>query len=267
MKKIFLTILFLCLIMFCYQKFESKIEKHLEKPKPDTLQVIQKRDKIIIGVREDTEPFGYRDENGNIVGFDADVAKMVAKYILGSEDKLVLVPVTAQNRIRKLTSGEVDILIATMSITWQRWQLVDFTKPYFMAGQAIMTKKSNPAMGLKGLHDKKFIVVYGSTAEENLRKNSPDIKTVGYKTYKEALQALKEDKADCIYADDTILYGLAAKDDSVKILPVRYSEEPYAIATRKGEAPILIEKLDYVIDNLEKKKYLEALKVKWKVKK
>lgn len=259
MKKLISLLLFLCLFLCgCDLNFD-KTENI------DTLRVIKKRNKVIIGVRDDTAPFGFRDKNGNLTGFDIDLAKTIAKYLVDSEDKIQFVPVTASNRIMKLNSGEVDMLIATMSTTWQRWQLVDFSTPYFVAGQAIMVKKSNPAIGLKGLKNKKLMVVYGSTGEENLRKNIPDSEVIGFKTYKEAFQALKEGKAEGIFADDTILYGLAQNDDSVKILSARYSEEPYAIAVRKENSKELLERLNYIIENLQTTKKLEKLEEKWEI--
>lgn len=257
MKKIVLLLIMICFILCGCKKQEEPVQ--------DVLSIIKSRDKIIVGVRDDTAPFGFRDNKGNLTGFDVDLAKITAKYLLGSEEKVELVPVTAQNRIMKLNSGEVDILIATMSTTWQRWQLVDFSNPYFIAGQAIMVKKSNPAMGLRALKGKKLSVVYGSTGEENLRKNIPDVEVTGYKNYAEAFQALKAGKVEGIFADDTILYGLANHDNSVKILPARYSEEPYAIAARKENSKELIEKINYIIENLQNTKQLDKLEKKWKV--
>lgn len=259
MKKLISLLLFLCLFLCGCNLNTDKSEQM------DTLRVIKKRNKVIIGVRDDTAPFGFRDKSGNLTGFDIDLARIITKYLVDSEDKVQFVPVTASNRIMKLNSGEVDMLIATMSTTWQRWQLVDFSTPYFVAGQAIMVKKSNPAIGLKGLKNKKLMVVYGSTGEENLRKNIPDSEVIGFKTYKEAFQALKEGKAEGIFADDTILYGLAQNDDSVKILSARYSEEPYAIAVRKENSKELLERLNYIIKNLQTTKKLEKLEEKWKI--
>ena len=75
MKKIFLVILFLCFIFCgCGKK----------QPKSDVLSEIYKRDKIIVGVREDAAPFGYRDEKGNLLGFDIELARTIAKSLLGN---------------------------------------------------------------------------------------------------------------------------------------------------------------------------------------
>ena len=265
MKKFILLLILICLGVYGYLSLEEKLNLDEINKNKNIFTTIIKRDKIIIGVRDDAVPFGFRDEKGNLAGFDVDLAEIIAESLLGSKNKVELVPVNAQNRIMKLKSGEVDMLVAAMSTTRQRWQLVDFSKPYYLAGLAIMTKKSNPAIGLKSLRKNKFIVVYGSTAEESLRKNVPDIEVIGFKTYKEAFQALQAGEAEGIYADDTILYGLARGDDSVKILAPRYSKEPYAVAVRKEDSAELLERINFIIENLEKTKRLEKLAEKWDV--
>lgn len=257
MKKIILSFLFLCLICSgCGKK----------QPKLDTLGTIIQRDKLIVGVRDDTAPFGFRDKNGNLTGYDIELAHIIAKGVLKDEKKVEFVPVTASNRIMKLNSGEVDILIATMSITEQRQQILDFSMPYHMAGQAILTNRTSKAVSLKDFEGKKLIIVFGSTSENNLRTNVPEIEVIGFKTYKDAFNALKAGKAQGIVADDTILYNLALGDSSVKILPKRYSQEPYAVAFRKEkEAARLIREIDYIIDNLKSTGKLNKMREKWNI--
>lgn len=258
MKKIVLALLFLCLICCgCGKKAPAK----------DDLNAIIQRDKLIVGIRNDAPPFGFKDKDGFTVGYDADLAKLVAKAILGDEKKVEFVPVTASNRILKLNSGEVDCLIATMSITAQRQQILNFSSPYYMAGQAILVKNSSKASSLRDFSGKKLIIVFGSTSERNLRSNVPEVTIIGYKTYQEAYNALKAGKADGIVADDTILLGFSTNDKSVKILPKRYSKEPYAVVFRKDEASSNFNsKVDYIIENLQSSGKLNRLQEKWKIK-
>lgn len=258
MKKIVLALLFLCLICCgCGKKAPAK----------DDLNAIIQRDKLIVGIRNDAPPFGFKDKDGFTIGYDADLAKLVAKAILGDEKKVEFVPVTASNRILKLNSGEVDCLIATMSITAQRQQILNFSSPYYMAGQAILVKNSSKASSLRDFSGKKLIIVFGSTSERNLRSNVPEVTIIGYKTYQEAYNALKAGKADGIVADDTILLGFSTNDKSVKILPKRYSKEPYAVVFRKDEASSNFNsKVDYIIENLQSSGKLNRLQEKWKIK-
>lgn len=258
MKKLILALLFLCLICCgCGKKAPAK----------DDLNAIIQRDKLIVGIRNDAPPFGFKDKDGFTVGYDADLAKLVAKAILGDEKKVEFVPVTASNRILKLNSGEVDCLIATMSITAQRQQILNFSSPYYMAGQAILVKNSSKTSSLRDFSGKKLIIVFGSTSERNLRSNVPEVTIIGYKTYQEAYNALKAGKADGIVADDTILLGFSTNDKSVKILPKRYSKEPYAVVFRKDEASSNFNsKVDYIIENLQSSGKLNRLQEKWKIK-
>ena len=258
MKKIVLALLFLCLIC-CSCVKKSVIN--------DDLTTITQRDRLIVGIRNDAPPFGFKDKNGFTVGYDADLARLIAKGILGDEKKVEFVPVTASNRIMKLNSGEVDCLIATMSITTQRQQFLNFSTPYYMAGQAILVRSSSKATSLRDFTGKKLIIVFGSTSEKNLRSNVPEVTVIGYKTYNDAYNALKNGKADGIVADDTVLLGFSTNDKSVKLLPKRYSKEPYAVVFRKDDASInFTNKVNYIVENLQSTGRLNRLQEKWKIK-
>lgn len=258
MKKIVLALLFLCLIC-CSCGKKSVIN--------DDLTTITQRDRLIVGIRNDAPPFGFKDKNGFTVGYDADLARLIAKGILGDEKKVEFVPVTASNRIMKLNSGEVDCLIATMSITTQRQQFLNFSTPYYMAGQAILVRSSSKATSLRDFTGKKLIIVFGSTSEKNLRSNVPEVTVIGYKTYNDAYNALKNGKADGIVADDTVLLGFSTNDKSVKLLPKRYSKEPYAVVFRKDDASInFTNKVNYIVENLQSTGRLNRFQEKWKIK-
>ncbi len=258
MKKIVLALLFLCLIC-CSCGKKTVIN--------DDLTTITQRDRLIVGIRNDAPPFGFKDKNGFTVGYDADLARLIAKGILGDEKKVEFVPVTASNRIMKLNSGEVDCLIATMSITTQRQQFLNFSTPYYMAGQAILVRSSSKATSLRDFTGKKLIIVFGSTSEKNLRSNVPEVTVIGYKTYNDAYNALKNGKADGIVADDTVLLGFSTNDKSVKLLPKRYSKEPYAVVFRKDDASInFTNKVNYIVENLQSTGRLNRLQEKWKIK-
>lgn len=258
MKKIVLALLFLCLIC-CSCGKKSVIN--------DDLTTITQRDRLIVGIRNDAPPFGFKDKNGFTVGYDTDLARLIAKGILGDEKKVEFVPVTASNRIMKLNSGEVDCLIATMSITTQRQQFLNFSTPYYMAGQAILVRSSSKATSLRDFTGKKLIIVFGSTSEKNLRSNVPEVTVIGYKTYNDAYNALKNGKADGIVADDTVLLGFSTNDKSVKLLPKRYSKEPYAVVFRKDDASInFTNKVNYIVENLQSTGRLNRLQEKWKIK-
>ena len=233
------------------------------KPK-NQFNVIKKRGHIIVGVRSDTKPFGYYNINGKLQGFDIDLARAVAKHIFADSNAIELVPVTAANRIQMLNSGKVDILIATMSITNQRNMVVDFSDPYYVAGQAVLVKNRAKINSIRQLNRKKVIIVYGSTGEESIRMNAPQAIVRGYKNYERAYAALKRGEAEAMIADDTILYNLALDDPGVKILNKRFSKEPYAVAFRKGDESVqLRDSVNFTLDLLEHSGQLRDMKRKW----
>ena len=230
----------------------------------DDLTTIIERDQIIIGVKTDTPPFGYLDKDGKNIGFDIDLAKLITKKLLKDESKVNFVPVNPANRIMKLSANEVDMVIATMSVTPNRRVILNFSVPYHIAGQAIMVLKDSKLSSLNELNGKKAIIVFGSTVEKNLRTNVPNITIIGYKTYPEAVAALKQGKADAMIADDTILMGFAMNDSSLKILPRKYSKEPYAVAFRKtDESQELLKAVNLELKESINRGEIKQLKAKW----
>jgi len=256
MKKKLLSIFAICFVILfagCTKKDDS-----------DTLTKILKRGKIIVGVKYDTKPFGFINENQQLDGFDVDLAKYIAKFILGDENKIEFKQVTPSNRILSLNSGQVDMVIATMSRTKQRSQVIDFSRPYYDAGQAILVPAKSDIRSMSDLNGKKVIIVFGSTAERNLRQIAPDADIVGFTTYPSGYSALKQGRADAMTSDDTILMGFAMADKSLKLLPTKYSQELYAIAFKKGkDSETLIQRVNFVLDGMEKTGELKQLKNKW----
>jgi len=259
-KKIFL--LLMLVIFIC-----SGCGKKQEEVYTNDLQTIIERDKLVVGVKTDTYPFGYKDKKGRYLGYDPALARLIAKGLLGDEKKVEFVPVTTSDRIMKLYSGDVDMLIATMSVTPQRKKLIMFSKPYHIAGQAILVKKGSLVRSLKDLSDKKVIIVFGSTSEKSIRLAVPGVTIIGCKTYPAALQLLKSGKAEAIVSDDTILLGMALRDKSVELLPKRYSKEPYGVALRNGpESADLLTAVNNVIDIETHNGHLKKIKASYGIK-
>lgn len=230
----------------------------------DVLGKIKKNDYITIGVRSDSKPFGYIDKDSELKGFDIELAKLITKGLLGDENKVKFVYVTPSNRIISLTSGKVDMVIATMTITPQRKSVVNFSDPYYIAGQAVMVLENSNIKSASDLNDKKVIVILGSTGEKNIRYFAPNAIIQGYKTNTEAYQALKNGLADALTTDDTILTGFSMDDNTVRILPKRYTQEPYAIAFRQEKNSDNLKKsVNLILDNLKNSGQLNKLRHKW----
>ena len=256
MKKYFLTI-FTLITLLLTTSCTTENQNNL-------LETIIKNDKIVVGVKFDSKPFGFKDKNGNLQGFDIDLAKKIAKNILGDENKVEFVQVTPSNRILTLTSGKADIIIATMSITPQRQHVVNFSIPYYIAGEALMTPIKSDINGLTDLKGKKIIVVLGTTSERNIKQLVPGAIIKGYKTDIEAYNALLNNKGDAFINDDTILFGLMNNNPNMKILSKRYTQEPYAIAFRQDEtSESLRHNINHILEHMQKSGELNRLKNKW----
>ena len=232
---------------------------------PGTLNAVLKRKKLIVGVRTDARPFGFIGEDGYNYGFDVDLGSELALYLVNRYANAVeYVPVTAQNRIAYLNSGKVDCLIATMSITENRSKLMDFSVPYYESGQAIMVPHWSKISTLKELNGQRVIIVYGSTSEINVRNELPDSTIMGYKNYDDAVKALKDGLAVAIIADDSVLLDYVYRDKYFKLLPGRYSVEPYAIAFRKGkDTESLRQYTDFFLKEYARTGKLTRLQHKW----
>lgn len=101
----------------------------------------------------------------------------------------------------------MDIVIATLSVNERRKDIIDFSRPYFVAGQAIMVPRYSRISSISQLNNKPVAIVLGTTGEKTLRLLAPNANAVGTLTYKEAFELLKQNKVDAILADDSLYTG------------------------------------------------------------
>ncbi len=203
-----------------------------------TLAKIKERDKFVVGVKYDLNLFGLKDPaTGNVEGFDIDIAKAIAKKVLGDENKIELKEVTSKTRIPMLKNGEIDAIIATMTITEDRKKEVDFSDVYFLAGQSFLVKKDSSINGLKDMQKgMKIVTAKGSTSAKNIRASAPDVEVLEFENYAEAFTALKAGQGDALTTDNALLYGMAKQDPNYRVTEETFTEEPYGIAISKGDA-------------------------------
>lgn len=236
-----------------------------KKQKPmDLYDSIKQRGSIVVGVEKDIKPFSFQNEEGKQDGFEIDIAKELAKTILGDENAIEFVIVEPSNRISYLNSGQADMLIATLTITASRKNIIDFSDAYYIAGQTVLVNKSEGIKSFADLGGKRVGVTFGTTALEGIKTAIPDALIQGYKTYDEAYNALKANEIDAFASDDTILMGYEINDDTVKMLSQRYTQEPYGIAFRKGiESTRTIEITNNILNLIRSNGKMSQLKNKW----
>jgi putative glutamine transport system substrate-binding protein len=201
-----------------------------------TLAAIKARGTIKIGVKYDSPPFGVLDPVSNSVqGFDIDVAHALAKAILGDPNKVQFTQVTSANRIPLLENGDIDLFIATATITPARLQQIDFSNVYYVAGESLLVKKSSPIKTYKDLGGKNVCTTAGSTEDTEIRKLAPTANVQTFDSYADCFQALKNGRIDAMTTDNTILVGYQSQDPAdLTLVGGLLSFEPYGIGIAKG---------------------------------
>lgn len=235
-----------------------------KQPPMDLYDNIQQRGKIVVGIQENVIPFSYKNSDGQYQGFEVDIAKHIAKALLRDENAVEFIPVDTSNRISILNSGRADMIIATMTITNSRKNILDFTDPYYFAGQTVMVHRNSSIKSLSDLNGKRVGVAFGTTSFDGIKTIAPGAIISGYKNDKIAITALKNNEIDAYANDDTVLLGYTLNDVSVKMLQQRYTQEPYGIAFRKGnESKRVLETANNVINLMKTNGTLNQLKAKW----
>ena len=230
----------------------------IKKEPQNTFEKIKEKDSLIAGVKFDAKPFGYI-ENGELQGIDIDIAKQIAKTILDDENKVEFIEVTSENRISKLMGEEVDVIVATMTDTEQRRNIVDFSKPYYVSGQAIMCKKNSKISSMGDLLNNNTVVVRGTTAEKTLHGiYNAKSKVHIVSSYKEAFFNVANSDNTCFIADEALLKGFVMDNPDYVIFNKKITVEPYAVATRKDEK-LLMKSINHTIEKLEESGQLEKI--------
>lgn len=231
----------------------------------DVLTADQKANRITWGVKADTRLFGLEDiRTGKLEGFEIDLAKALTKKILGPNGKCTFVPVTSGTRVPLLKNGNIDAIMATMTITPEREKQVDFTHSYFDAGQSLLVKKGSPIKDIQDLNKpgKVILGVSGSNSVKNVAKYAPKARVLQLSDYAQAMTALKSKQGDALTTDNGILYGMAAENPSYEVVGGNFTKEPYGIAVNKNQARFK-NKLNWALDQVEKDGTYNRLLLKW----
>ncbi|MEV1177812.1 glutamate ABC transporter substrate-binding protein [Nonomuraea sp. NPDC049784] len=194
--------------------------------------------KLVIGVKADQPGLGLRTPDGSFTGFDIEVAKYVAKQ-LGVEAKDITFKETVSaNREAFIEQGQVDMVVATYSITDARKQKVSFAGPYFVAGQALLVRAADSALtGPEALNGKKLCSVAGSTPAQKVKTEyAKEVQLQEERTYSACVDRVLGGQLDAITTDNVILAGYAAQHTGkLKVVGKPFSTEKYGIGLKKDD--------------------------------
>ena len=205
-----------------------------QRANADDLDTIKQRGTLIVGVKADYPPFGFRSPSGEIIGIEPELAADVAKSL---GDKLELVPVAPANRIQFLEQGKIDLIIATMNDTGVRRQEVDVVKPYYYAaGYNIMVPKSMNLKSWAELKEKPVCGIKGAYFNYEATMNFK-LRVVDFTGPGEALAALKQGRCVGLLYDDTSIEGAMLEPEWTDYdMPLESQEvQPWGLAVRKDQ--------------------------------
>jgi len=191
-----------------------------------------------VGIKFDQPGLGLK-EGSDYKGFDVDVAKYVAKELGHKEGDITFVQAPSAQRETLIKTGQVDMVVATYSITDKRKAEVSFAGPYFIAGQDLLVRADETAItGPETLAGKKLCSVKGSTSAQKVKDKYPGVQLQEFGTYSECVAALVSKGVDALTTDNTILAGYAAQPQykgKLKVVGKTFSEERYGIGIKKGD--------------------------------
>lgn len=197
------------------------------------------RGRLLVGVKTDFPPFGYLDPSGKPEGFDVGIARYLAKALFDEEGRLEAVRVTSGSRIPFLYSDWIDMIVATMTVTEERRQVLEFSDPYFVSASMLLVPAGSPVRGIEDLAGRRVAFIEGSVQEKDLAQVAPTANRVPFRNTGEAILALTLKKADALFQDATVIHALARENRGLKAAGKPVLPRPYAIAVRKGDMTTL----------------------------
>lgn len=204
----------------------------------DTLADVKARGTLTVGIKNDYPPYGYLDDKGAIVGFEVELAKYVANEILGSPDKIELVPVVAANRIEFLNSGRIDAIFATLGVTDERRKVIDYTVEYVSSpGPSVFARKEAKFTEWEQLRGQTLCGIQGSYFNRHLT-DAFGIQLVNFTAQPEAYRALTDNRCVGFVFDDMTLRQKLKDSEwaDYKIAVDTYEYLPIAGGLRKDDA-------------------------------
>jgi polar amino acid transport system substrate-binding protein len=226
-----------------------------------TVTDIIKRGKARIGVLIGAPPYGMVDARGNPIGYDADVAAAIGKYM---GVPIEMVGLTPPSRIPALDAGKVDFLVSTLAPTAERAKAVMFSIPYSAFQVGIYAKKDDGIKGWPDLKGKKVGVNRGSSLEAELLKHkSEGYEIVYFEDDATVLQSLFSGQVQAVASPDAQANAaIKLRNDTTSELKFFFGKQPNSMAMRK-DAFELHQYLNTIIYNMKLSGELDELSRKW----
>lgn len=194
--------------------------------------------KFKVGIKFDQPGMGLK-EGSKYTGFDVDVATYVAKELGHEAGDIQWVQAPTPQRETLISTGQVEMIVGTYSISDARKEKVSFAGPYFVAGQDLLVRADDSSItGPEAMTGKKLCSVTNSTSAQKVKDKYPGVQLQEFGTYSECVAALVSKGVDALTTDNTILAGYASQAQykgKLKVVGKTFSEERYGIGLKKGD--------------------------------
>ncbi|WP_026122758.1 glutamate ABC transporter substrate-binding protein [Nocardiopsis halotolerans] len=193
---------------------------------------------LTIGVKTDQPGLGLEGADGDITGFDVDVALSIAEKLGFSEEEVELTGITSAEREDRLVNGEVDMVVATYSITPARKTEVTFAGPYYVAKQDVLVRAENTdVQGVRDLEGLRVCQGEGSNSAARITEGlGIDVRKTEAPSYSACVDALREGDVDAVSTDNLILAGyLAENPDAFRFVNNPFTDEKYGVGLPYGD--------------------------------
>lgn len=247
--------------IFSLETPQSKSSAIASNSFSNSLETIQKRGKLIIGIKDNLPPLGFRDRNGNLAGLEIDMARELGKELGIPID---LVPLKNRDRLSAIQNNQVDLVIAQITITNNRSRLVDFSLPYYTDSTIAIAKRGTTTQALN--QPIAIAVLKNSAAIAVIQSQFPKAATIGANSYRDGLNALESGKVTAFVGDRLSLWQWLQDHPDYEIIGKDLAVHSLAIALPRGLQHLELREQTLAIVNKWRKNGWLAERVKyWKL--
>lgn len=240
-----------------------------DTPKEDnSLKKVQEQGYFTLGLDADFAPMGFTQENGDIVGFDIDLANAVAEKM---GVKVEVKPIDWDSKSMELSTGKIDVIWNGFSITDERRKEVLFSNPYLSTKQSIIVKAGSPIAKKADLAGRKVALQDGSTSEDALKADKATYDSIGdsnisrFKDNSQVLMEVENGRADAAVIDEIYVRYYLQKEnmtDKFVVLDEGFDEEDYGVGGRL-EDYALMEAINKALDACKAEGKTAEISKKW----
>ena len=199
---------------------------------------IKARKRWNIAVKCDSPPFGYIGARSQNAGFDVEIAKWFSRFAFGKANRVTYTCVTTPAREPSLTTGRVDMVIATFTYTVDRDTRIDFSRAYYKATGRLLVTNNSAVRSTADLAGKTVVTTSGSIYDTWMKNCFKDTKVLVTDSFTNALIAFRDGRADTLMWDDTVLLGIAVTDRNYKLTSDLFLPLPYGIGIKQGNTEL-----------------------------